>query len=306
MVALVCLGTFPYVAWAQCVGGSLQGGGIVLFKTTGDAALDATINGEANTLASVFGVAPTLFTMDDQQSANAFANCSAGQVLIGLRLLREQLWRMEYGPLAVAGIMAHEFTHIYQCNHSVGLNTTKKELQADYMAGWYLKREKVVYGLDVSGFARSVWSMGDYNFRDPAHHGTPDQRVAAMTAGFNDSAATVSTAYANSVRYLNGGTPEPCCGPPTPQPEPEPKTCKRTVPCGHPMPCRHRVTVEIDRIVCQHPVPCRHPVMTPYGVLPAHNADPMHLYDPVMGTIPAHPEGDARHESDVIEVPCDD
>ncbi len=289
MIAL--LGVTKY-AVAQCLTSSTsEAGG--KFKTTGDVNLDATINGEASSLSQAFGVTPSLYTLDDSQASNAFANCGDNVVMIGLRLLREELWSMDRGGLAVAGIMAHEFTHIYQCSHGGGLSTRDMELQADYMAGWYLKHQKSVYGLDVTGFARSLWSKGDYNFRESTHHGTPDQRVGAMAAGFGDSTTSTSTAFAHSVTFLgyDGGM-----GPTT--------TCEKRVTCTHLVTCQHTMT-------CQHPVmttrviECQHPVMTPYGLAPYHPSGdlvqelvPTHNYDV------AHSRGDFVHDYDTQTYSC--
>lgn len=298
---IALIGTAQY-AIASCLSAPSGTTGRV-FKTTGNASLDSAINGEAGNIASVFGVTPQLYALDDSQSSNAYADCSNNRVFIGLRLLRDELWSMDKGSLAVAGIMAHEFTHIYQCAVGGTLTGSKMELQADYMAGWYMRHEKSVYGLDISGFARSVWEKGDYNFRDPQHHGTPSQRVAAMTAGFGNRTTSVSTAFDDSIVYLTGGDGRGG-GDPLETYKKTKRTCERTVACTHLMECSHRstcthLTTATEIVVCQHPI------MTPYGFMPAHpNGDIVpvtvtaHEYDPV------HPGGDFVHPYDKESYDC--
>lgn len=271
------------------------------FKTTGDPSLDSAINGEAGTIASAFGVTPQLYTLDDSQSSNAYADCNNNRVFIGLRLLREELWSMDKGTLAVAGIMAHEFTHIYQCAVGGTLTGSKMELQADYMAGWYMRHAKSSYGLDISGFARSLWQKGDYNFRDPTHHGTPTQRVGAMAEGFNNNTSSASQAFEDSVAYLTGGDgggylPDPYTK--------STKTCECKVTCTHLVECTHRtscthMTTTTQIIVCQHPI------MTPYGLMPAHpNGDIMPMTVPAHDYDVAHPGGDFVHPYDIAPCAC--
>ena len=38
--------------------------------------------------------------------------------------------------------------------------------------------------LDIKAFARSLYGRGDLNFNSPDHHGTPEERVEAMAAGY--------------------------------------------------------------------------------------------------------------------------
>jgi hypothetical protein len=248
-----------------------------------------TINQEASTIGMAFGVTPDLYALNDSSSANAYADCDGHRVMFGLRLLSEELGNPANGPLAVAGIMAHEFGHIFQCDKSSPLREKNRELQADFLAGWYLHNAKAAYGLDISGFARSVWSKGDYQFTSPLHHGTPDERVRAMAAGFRTDTTDADEAYDASLKYFHvprEGERE------DPVPLPKPRMCRQQVPCVHP--------TQITRVVeCTHPVPCQHVFMTPYGPRTAHQADPMHPYgDPVILTVP-------QHEFDVVEGPCE-
>lgn len=292
-IFLVFLCALPRAAESHCVSAVNGSGGGAVFKTTGDPMLDKAIDEEASVLSGVFGVTPMLYTLDDSSGANAWADCSGNRLLIGLRLLREELWAMEDGRYAVAGILAHEFGHHYQCRKGGELGTRDSELEADYLAGWYLGRVRHASGIDVSAFASSLWAKGDYDFRNPSHHGTPDQRVASMRAGFYSSAGNASSAYASAIAFVDGhGAAE----------EAVQKTCTRHVKCVHPTACQHQTSCShptscVHTASCQHAIACQHPIMTPYGLAPMHSADTMHAYDQPHAYDQAHPY-DTLHAAD--------
>lgn len=268
---------------AACYGTSLPAQA-QRFSTTGNPMIDAAINTEASALAASFGVTPRIYTMNDMGAPNAISTC--GAVSLGLTLLAQELWSMEKGPVAVAGVMAHEWAHELQCSRGSALSVTEKELQADYLAGVYLRSRGHLSFDTVAGFARSLYEKGDYNFWDPQHHGTPAQRVEAMQAGFMRGGSVLS-AYEDS------------------PPHEKPACTTRYTPCTHPSHSNGHV------IICQHPTvitqpgPCRHMCYGPYGPMPCHAADPYNV------TVPSHPDGDiircqhpAHSEGDPQQV-CD-
>lgn len=276
------LGAFS--AHAQCMNGTMSSMG-TLFKSTGNPGLDRAFNEEAQALSYALGVHPDLYGLDDRQAKNAYADCQHNRVLFGMRLLREELWSMDKGPLAIAGIMAHEFSHILQCEKDSPLERQNRELQADFLAGWYLRNIKGATGISVSGFARSLWEKGDTNFTSPLHHGTSEQRTRAMAAGFNTITSDGDEAYEASLAYFRGDSPRP-----SPIPSP-PRMCEQRVPCQHPV-------LVTNVVECVHPIPCQHVFMTPMGPRTVHPADPQHpMGDPVRSMVP-------EHNFDTIFVPC--
>ncbi len=260
----------------------------VIFNTTGSAGLDQKIREEASMINSSFGVHPEIYALVEAEGPNALAFCDYKRVYIGFELLRQELWTMEYGPLAVAGIMAHEFAHIYQCDRTkYSMRTKQRELQADYLAGWYM-RSKAAAGRDVSGFIRSFYAKGDAWEESSDPHGTREERAAAAIAGLNDSSSSVSRAFENSYVFLDGDS--------TDEEESESQQCTREVRCTHETACVHKVrrTEQVScqhrascshAVPCQHCGPCGHMVMGPYGPQPMHNYDCAH-------------QGDLRHSYD--------
>jgi predicted metalloprotease len=96
------------------------------------------------------------------------------------------------GDMAVAYVIAHEEAHNIQ--HELGLfdgriSTERLELHADCLAGAWAGNAAsrgVVDDRDLEEAKVTAWLVGDYAFDDPGHHGTPRQRAAAFTAGYDD------------------------------------------------------------------------------------------------------------------------
>lgn len=193
---------------AQCWSPSFSPGPV--FKTTGDFRLDQKFNMEGNLIYRVFGVNPNMFLFDDGANPNAYATPVTtlsgylGTVYFGVGLMRNQLWSMDKGEAAVAGIMAHEFSHILQAKMGSRLSGKYRELHADFMAGYYLLQKSYVTRADIRPFAQSLFEIGDYDFWSPAHHGTPEERVAAMVAGYN-TGGSLNEAFRSGERYVLGG-----------------------------------------------------------------------------------------------------
>jgi predicted metalloprotease len=112
--------------------------------------------------------------------------------LFGQRLLKRLMANNDNPEVGVAAVCAHEFGHILQYKHKLdkklrdGQPTVKRvELQADFFAGYFAgarKRERPAFPAAV--FAMTQYNMGDDMIHNPSHHGTPDERAAAIVRGF--------------------------------------------------------------------------------------------------------------------------
>jgi hypothetical protein len=100
-----------------------------------------------------------------------------------------------YGDVAPQAIFAHEFAHQIQFeneyfedlgNVSAPEETRYTELMADAMAAYYLthKRGGTLNAKRVAQFLQVFYQIGDCQFTNPGHHGTPNQRLAAAQFGF--------------------------------------------------------------------------------------------------------------------------
>ncbi len=172
-----------------------------LYKTSGNQQLDFWHYGEYNNLIQRFGVKPDIFFYDDGNSPNAYFTPQIsnnqypdGQVAIGLSWIKKEFANSPTNSgVSIAIIMAHEFGHCVDVKYSVyNTQSYKSELFADYLAGCYLHLKSMTIGEQyVREVANSFYSIGDYAFNDPRHHGTPSQRVACLMAGYNFSKSRV-------------------------------------------------------------------------------------------------------------------
>ena len=189
-----------------------------VYKTTGNAALDKVLNTEKINLENVFKVKVDLKVLDDSKAPNAYATNESsnpfffdGTVYMGYTLLNNELMKRKNGVFAVKGIMAHEFGHILQTKLKCELQGSQRELHADFLAGYYVAvRGEFKTEADLTAFAESLYEKGDSELWDESHHGTPEQRLKVMLAGFA-SAEKVSSpqeAYKLGIILLTNGGDE--------------------------------------------------------------------------------------------------
>ena len=169
-----------------------------IIPRSGDRDFDLALAQTLAKLAQAFGVVPGFAYYDDYDSLNAYATPRVrlfradGTVLMGINFLQKLRAGREAPEVAVAGVCSHEFGHIIQFRHQLipvvnaGQPTIKRsELQADYFAGYFAglrKRERPSYPAAV--VAMTQYDYGDNNFADESHHGTRQERGAAVVRGF--------------------------------------------------------------------------------------------------------------------------
>jgi predicted metalloprotease len=105
------------------------------------------------------------------------------------------------GDFAVAYIVAHEYGHQIQTELGVfdkGLPTMDYELQADCYAGTWAKsasdQDRLEDG-DLQEALDAALAVGDFDTSNPGHHGTPEQREEAWTAGFEAGDPSACSSY---------------------------------------------------------------------------------------------------------------
>ena len=196
--------------WLSGLGGTF--GRSDLLPSTGNFQIDSVFQREGIALVNIFQVRPWGYFFNDSNGPNAYASPEVtnaaygpdGTVVFGMTLLRGELARdLGYG-FSVPAILAHEFTHIVQFKRHSSLNTMQRELQADYMAGWYMGRRGTWVLTDVRPAFQSFFEKGDYDFNNPSHHGTPQQRLAAISSGFVDASLPLDQVYRRSADFVAG------------------------------------------------------------------------------------------------------
>jgi uncharacterized protein len=92
----------------------------------------------------------------------------------------------QYGDAALAYVVGHEYAHAMQNAYQFNSNNSPiSELQADCLAGFYMAAvpNLVFDDRDVQEIRAFAYSLGDNNVWSQDHHGTPLQRVQAVTIG---------------------------------------------------------------------------------------------------------------------------
>lgn len=190
-----------------------------MIPRSGDKDFDLALAQTLALISDLFQVTPGFAYYDDYDGLNAFATSRArlnganGTVLFGQGMLARLRSGREDPDVSVAAVCAHEFGHIVQYRNrlterlSAGQSTTKRaELQADFFAGYFAgarKRQKPSF--PAAMFAMTLYDFGDNNINEPSHHGTPDERAAALMYGFQSSyrdGNSLSQAIDISTRYV--------------------------------------------------------------------------------------------------------
>ena len=117
--------------------------------------------------------------------------CPADDTIYVAQRLAAQFYRA-VGDFGVAYVVAHEYAHNVQNElgqlSAPGRTSTKPfELQADCMAGLWgnsVYSEGRVDRSDVEEAIRTAYAVGDFDYGNPNHHGTPDERREAWLTGF--------------------------------------------------------------------------------------------------------------------------
>ncbi|MEQ1755843.1 MAG: metalloprotease [Micropepsaceae bacterium] len=199
--------------------GASSGGSeeITVTRTTGNKDLDRALDKSLVRLSQTFGIDPTFGFFDDEDP-NAFAAPESndisrtGTVLFGKQLFAE-LQAADPSGVSVLGVCSHEFAHVWQFQSGLyktirgdGPTVKRLELNADFLAGYYLGlRKSAVPAASLWIFGQKLWGLGDNNVNASDHHGTPEERTAAAEAGFKLSFVQkqdVTTAFRVGMEYV--------------------------------------------------------------------------------------------------------
>lgn len=152
----------------------------------------------------------------EQALATAFQQVpdTKGTVVFGLAALRGFLARA-HGEYAILALCAHEFAHIKQYQLGMTLEFNRrygarrglrlKELQADFVAGYFLARflQRPREGADIkrilNGIGQQWFDMGSGTATQPGSHGTSDQRFKAIVGGYRYQQANGNADIASSL-----------------------------------------------------------------------------------------------------------
>jgi predicted metalloprotease len=120
------------------------------------------------------------------QMNNSFYCPSDG--IIWLDYSWNQAFINRYGDNGGGAILAHEWGHRIQDLLGYRGPNPGFELHADCLAGMYTRYGLATGRLNNADFyeaRNTLYSLGDYNYSSPDHHGTPQQRADWFTAGYS-------------------------------------------------------------------------------------------------------------------------
>jgi uncharacterized protein len=94
----------------------------------------------------------------------------------------------QYGDAALAYVVGHEYAHAMQNAYQFNSNNSPiSELQADCISGFYMAAvpDLTFDDRDIQEIRAFAYSLGDNNVWSQDHHGTPSQRLQAVTIGLS-------------------------------------------------------------------------------------------------------------------------
>lgn len=157
--------------------------------SSGNQSQDAAFLTEFNAQGNFWAIPGVSFAfLNDCNSPNALANPNDKSILFGIGMAADLL--NKFGSnIPLWQVMAHEWGH--QVQFALGDNwlnaatVAPKELEADMFSGFYIQNTKQgqVTQSDINASLNAAFMLGDWNFNERNHHGTPNQRVAAVLAG---------------------------------------------------------------------------------------------------------------------------
>jgi hypothetical protein len=184
--------------------------------------IDGALLTDGAELGRLFGVDPAIFYLRESRGPNAYATasrfpsllaaegrtycCSDGTVLLGLHLIDYEQKATGGTGQSIPAILAHEYAHIAQFKYGFPYTGKRRELHADYLAGWYIGHRLRFVQTNVYQAAANFFYKGDTNFNSPSHHGTHQERWVAFVAGLDlnlrGNVASGGIAYKAGLAYV--------------------------------------------------------------------------------------------------------
>jgi hypothetical protein len=174
-------------------------------------------------LIKLFKVRPHMFYLEEEGGPNAFSTNQVfpdllaaegvtekdspdGTIFLGLKLIQMEARNTKGSLFSLPAILAHEFAHSVQFKTGCLLQGKKRELHADYIAGYFIAHRARFRKQSTAQAAKNFFAKGDYMFNDAQHHGTPEERWNAFWAGYQLNKASKAPsgvyAYNQGLLYL--------------------------------------------------------------------------------------------------------
>lgn len=174
-------------AFANASAGSI---GCGLISSFGNPGFDRRFQEEIFLQSSFWANVPaTVYAFDECGPAQANAMASPQKLIFFGAWLVQKIIFETGSELPVAGVLAHEWGHQIQFQYGWMRQTEptvrRTELEADMWSGFYMGLAKSWAGPEMNAYLQTLFNIGDFNFHDRNHHGTPNQRRAAGATGLD-------------------------------------------------------------------------------------------------------------------------
>jgi len=171
-----------------------------LASTLGDPNSDATFSAEVSFQGQFWdGIPANVHPWNDCNGPNALSLPSS-DILYGVNLFQQLVQAYGGDAAPISGVLAHEWGHQIQFDNGwfTSSEPTSRpiELEADAFSGFYMALGESYSWGSIDNYFSAVASFGDYDFNDPNHHGTPQERLAAAQLGFQ-----------TALQVIQAGTP---------------------------------------------------------------------------------------------------
>jgi hypothetical protein len=168
-----------------------------IVSSFGDPVVDSAFSQEVVIQSSFWrGIPANFHAWNDCQAPNA-ESLPTGDILFGVNFFQSLIAKNSGDSLPIAGVLAHEWAHQIQFDNGWMVQTEPTvrptELEADAFSGFYMALAKSWDWAFISDYFSTLASLGDYNFTDPGHHGTPQERLAAAQLGFQTALQAIQT-----------------------------------------------------------------------------------------------------------------
>jgi len=169
--------------------------GCGILPSFGDANFDLRFGQETQIQASFWtGFPATVYPFDECPGVRNALSRPDHVILFGRNITVDTILSTG-SDLPVAGILAHEWGHQVQFGYGwmnqAAPSVRSSELEADAFSGYYMGLVKRWAGPELNTYFQRLFSLGDYQFNDPGHHGTPNERVAAGALGMQAAANAI-------------------------------------------------------------------------------------------------------------------
>ena len=181
--------------------------------TSGNPGLDSDFIRHISAIGGMFGVHPGFFVGEETSSINAIAfPCSVipgtrGTVVFGKKLIINQFQNTGPANVSITAIVAHEFAHVAQRERESNLRGSSKELQADYLAGWFIAKTSEAFATRqfiINQTIAAFNALGDKTSGNSDPHGSGQERVQAVMAGMGNYRSDFDSAYSASDTLFGG------------------------------------------------------------------------------------------------------